>query len=276
VNQSSTVNYARPPVVETILGVQFDPLQRFSNAHQGLFWECLGADWPELTDSAPLEPQFEQFTEESSWVPPGIAFRIAQTVPSRLQIKNQDENRLIQLQNGRLHLNWLGHGGADYPRFEQVLTEFERIVERFRDFVVGRNLGEFRPNQWEVTYLNHIPQGTVWRTPNDWGFFRPLAALQDLDTPVKFETFNGEWHFVIPDNQGRLHVQWQHGKTRDPARELVVLTLTARGPLHFDPQDSQIDLRRLHTGLSVGHEAIVVSFRELMSDEANTYWGLQQ
>jgi len=276
VNQKVSVDYERPPVVETILGVQFDPLQNFSNAHQGLFWKNLGSEWPLLTDSAPLEPQFERFTEESRWVSPSIAFRMAQTVPSRLQIKNRNKDRLIQLQNGRLHLNWLGQDGANYPRFEQMLGEFLEIVERFRRFSVELDLRTFRPNQWEVTYINHIPKGSVWNSPSDWGFFRPLATLRDLKTSVRFETFGGEWHFVIPDNLGRLHVQWQHGKNHDPPKELISLTLTARGPLDSDPKDLEADLYRLHTGLVVGHDAIVSSFRDLMSDEANAYWGLKK
>jgi uncharacterized protein (TIGR04255 family) len=276
VNQNVSVDYERPPVVETILGVQFDPLPDFSNAHQGLFWTSLGSEWPKIADSAPLEPQYERFTEESRWVSPSIAFRMAQTVPSRLQITNRNADRLIQLQNGRLHLNWLGRGGANYPRFQQMLSEFLEVVDRFDRFTVDRGLQTFRPNQWEITYINHIPKGTVWKTPQDWGFFRPMANLREATTSVRFETFSGEWHFLIPDNLGRLHVQWQHGKSHDPPQELVSLTLTARGPLESDPQDIQADLGRVRTGLEVGHDAIVLSFRDLMSQEANNYWGLKR
>jgi len=276
VNQNVAVDYERPPVVETILGVQFDPIQKFSNAHQGLFWNSLGPEWPDLADSVPLEPQFERFTEDLRWASPSIAFRLAQTVPSRLQIKNRKADRLIQLQNGRLHLNWLGKEGASYPRFEQMLPEFLGIVERFFHFSTDFDLRTFRPNQWEITYINQIPRGTVWNSHDDWGFFRPLATLRDLATPVRFETFNGEWHFIIPDNRGRLHVQWQHGKRRDIPQELVSLTLTARGPLDSEVDDFQAALDRLRSGLVMGHDAIVTSFRDLMSDEANAYWGLKR
>lgn len=269
------VDYERPPVVETILGVQFDPLQGLSNAHQGLFWDSLGAEWPTLSDSPPLEPQFERFTGEN-WAPPGIAFRLVQTMSSRLQIKNAEENRLIQVQNGRLHLNWLGKGGANYPRFSRMLTEFLEIVERFNRFIADRHVGAFRPNQWEVTYINQIPQGTVWNSPADWGFFLPLSNPRNYGTSAQLESFNGEWHFVIPNNRGRLHIQWQHGKIQDAPKEMVGLTLTARGPLDSDPNDFKGNLVRLRAGLEIGHQAIVLSFRDLMSAEANRYWGLNQ
>src|SRR5947209_1584702 len=38
----------RPPVVESVLGVQFAPLE-LTTAHFGVFWKSLGADWPKLS-----------------------------------------------------------------------------------------------------------------------------------------------------------------------------------------------------------------------------------
>jgi hypothetical protein len=37
-------DYERPPVVETVLGVQFDPLPDLCNAHLGAFWGTLECD----------------------------------------------------------------------------------------------------------------------------------------------------------------------------------------------------------------------------------------
>ena len=53
--------------------------------------------------------------------------------------------------------------------------------------------------------------------------------------------------------------------------EIVVLTLTARGPL----PESDADLPSIIAGLNLGRHTIVRSFRELMSDAANAYWGLK-
>jgi hypothetical protein len=44
---NADVDYENPPVVKTVLGVQFEPLATFSNAHLGAFWKRLDADaWP--------------------------------------------------------------------------------------------------------------------------------------------------------------------------------------------------------------------------------------
>jgi hypothetical protein len=107
-------DYDSPPVVETILGVQFDRLAGFKNAHLGAFWKAVDAgEWPSVSDAPPLPPQFERFDEGATWGP-GVQFQVTQDPSSRLQIKNRDGDRMIQVQSDRLHFNWLGQSGAVY------------------------------------------------------------------------------------------------------------------------------------------------------------------
>jgi uncharacterized protein (TIGR04255 family) len=267
-------DYENPPVVETILGVQFHPLTGWRNAHLGAFWKTLSADeWPNVFDVPPLVPQFEQFTEQARWATVGAQLKITQDPSARLQIKNKDGNRMIQLQNSRLHFNWLGQAGGRYPRYESVRDGFVWTLQRFIDFVAQEKVGTFRPNQWEVTYLNHIPRGTVWNTPNDWGFFLPLGAVPTVEHLVRGESFQGGWHFVIPEQRGRLHVQWTHGRKAGPEeeQELIVLDFTARGEVSEigSPTDAILN------GIDLGRETIVKSFEIFASKAANEHWGLK-
>src|SRR5690349_146441 len=117
----------RPPVVETILGVQFEPLPKFRNAHLALFWKRLGKDWTVPNDAPLLVPQFEQYGAEV-WRLPSLQLQVIQDASARAQIRNRDENRMIQVQNGRLHYNWLGQAGGDYPRYRTIRPEFDRVV----------------------------------------------------------------------------------------------------------------------------------------------------
>lgn len=274
-NQSDPLpDYKNPPVIETILGVQFDRLPGFRNAHLGAFWKALGSEeWPTVSDAPPLQPQFEQFGESARWAKAGSQVTLAPVQSTRLQIKNRDGDRMIQIQNGRLHFNWLGEKKGDYPRYPMVREGFLRALQLFMDFLTEANAGEFHPNQWEVTYLNHIPRGTVWQTPADWGFFRPLGSLPTIERVGCTESFDGEWHFVIPERRGRLHVQWLHAlkASGDHDGEIIRLTLTARGPV----QANADVVRRILVGVDLGRETIVRSFRNLMSDQANSYWGLE-
>jgi uncharacterized protein (TIGR04255 family) len=265
-------DYDNPPVVEMVVGVQFERLRGFKTAHLGAFWKTLdGGEWPSVVDVPPLSRQFERFGEAGRWRK-GIELRLTQDPTFRVQIKNKQGDRMIQVQNGRFHLNWLGEGGGKYPKYEKVRAEFESYVRRFIAFVKAENVGEFRANQWEVTYLNHIPKGTVWNTPSDWSFFQPLDRTQSLPGLIQSEGFDGEWHYVIPPERGRLHVQWQHGiKSGAEEHEIIVLTFTARGPLAEDGDQSAI-----LQGLDLGHEVIVRSFGSLMSDRANKFWKRKQ
>lgn len=269
--QSSRPDYESPPVVETILGVQFERLPNFRNAHLGAFWRTFASDaWPTVADAPPLEPQFEHFHDSTRWARAAIGIKLTQDPASRIQITNADRNQMIQLQNGRLHVNWLGQGGTPYPRYESIEAAFQRTLEQFLVFAKKEVLGEFIPNQWEVTYLNHISKGTVWETPADWNFFRPLNPLPTVPGLIQAESFGGTWHFVIPGDRGRLHVEWHHGSsTEDQKKEVVVLNLNARGPLiRAESVDGVLN------GLRLGRETIVRSFASLMSEDANRAWEL--
>ena len=52
--------------------------------------------------------------------------------------------------------------------------------------------------------------------------------------------------------------------------EFIRLVFTARGPVSHG--DNAID--SIVEGLNLGREVIVNSFRDLVADEANHYWGL--
>jgi hypothetical protein len=120
--------------------------------------------------------------------------------------------------------------------------------------------------------VNHITQGTVWNNPDDWSFFRPLGSVPTIPGVALGESFAGQWHFVISEQRGRLHVQWQHVLASEPQQEAIRLTFTARGPVQ---QESDLLLSVLQ-GLDIGRETIVCSFNSLMTDEANKHWGYKK
>ncbi|MBI3467594.1 MAG: TIGR04255 family protein [Planctomycetes bacterium] len=269
----SLPKFRRPPVIETIIGVQFDPLPKFRNAHLGAFWTTLGQDWPRVSDAPTLEPQFERFGEGDRWGK--LRFKVTQDPSTRARIEHADGTQMIQVQNGRFHYNWLGKGGGQYPHYPNVRAAFDCQLAHFRSFLASSALGELRPNQWEVTYLNHIPKGTVWQTPADWpALLAGLAAPSAGPASTRLESAAGEWHYEIPPQLGRLHVQLVHGKgSETDDGELLQLTLTARGPIseQTGPTDTWT---QLSNGLDLGHRVIVLAFLDLTSDAAHEFWGL--
>jgi uncharacterized protein (TIGR04255 family) len=175
---------------------------------------------------------------------------------------------MIQVQNGRLHYNWLASPTKEYPRYRKIRPEFDRVLEAFVDFLEKESLGTFKPNQWEVTYVNHFPKGTVWSDLSDSFQVFKTSALPE-PSGMALEGLSCQWHFLIPPRRGRLHVDIQHGRaTSREQPEIIRMQLTARGSAGEQP-----DGPSLTEGLDCGHESIVRGFFDLTSDQAHRFWG---
>lgn len=283
-------SFEHPPVVETVLGVQFDRLPKFTNAHLGAFWKWVEAlkvekwkslaaeQWDEVLDVPSLDPALEEFGDERAWSAIGAQLKLTQDPSTRLQIRNESRDRMIQIQNGRIHYNWLRQPGAEYPRYEKTIRPaFIEVLKALRTFVANESLGELRLNQWEVTYVNHFPKGSVWNTPNDWaGLFRSLPVSPSSADVACLETFAGAWHYEIPPRRGRLHVEVRHGVSPPPEHEQALkMKLTARGPMCSGANGNAENGAAECDGLDLGRETIVRMFKNLTSPEAHKHWGLE-
>lgn len=265
------IHFESPPVIETVLGVQFDSLKQYRNAHAGVFWSTLGENWDVLEEAPPLAVQFEQFEEGIIWRSMGeLNVRLSPIPPIRAKIATSRRDRLIQIQENRFHYNWLaGERKDDYPRYRAVKSGFEEYLSRFRNFLREASIGEISPNQWEITYRNHVPRGDLWDDPSEWGnVLKILPTVVDL-TAVRTESIGGEWHTVIGNQLGRLHVKLSHEKSPDNA-ELLVVLMTARGPIHGSDA-----FEEMSNGLDIGRNAIVTTFKEITTKEAHEMWRLK-
>ncbi len=186
---------------------------------------------------------------------------------ARIQLINAD--RMIQLQNSRIMYNWVGTLGGVYPRYNVLRPEFDVLFSGFKEFARDNSLGNIQTNQWEVIYVNHLPRGTVWQDASDWTkVFNANAMLPATLGETVLQDFNGRWSYDIPGNRGRLHVSLNHGFDKPGGNELLVLNLTARGPI----AEGDDAISRPEDGLDLGRNLIVRGFQELMSSEARTYW----
>jgi uncharacterized protein (TIGR04255 family) len=267
--------FNKPPVVETVLGVQFDPLSEFSSALLGAFWRDLGAGWPKVNDAPLLSDQFEHFADGApAWAGNRLQLRISQNPNSRIRIWNSDDDRMLQVQQTRFHYNWLGHKKGGYPSYTKVIPEFEKYFAKFRSFLSEQSVKPPKLNQWEVTYVNHIPKGELWRSIGDWEQLFPSFDIPDIRLDgISLEDIRCAWHYEIEPNRGRLHVDVQSAKREsDEESEIIILKLTARGPIVAVPDDVTTPDSMLGNGLDLGHEAIVRAFKELTGETAHQHW----
>jgi uncharacterized protein (TIGR04255 family) len=261
----------RPPIVELVLGVQFAPLMNFTSGHLGWFWkQYLSKEWDRVADTPPLGDQFETFDEQRRWRFPGVELRLEPGLaPPRLQISNQARDRLVQVQPTRFHYNWQKKD-TTYPSYRQIRTEFEHHLDLFRKFVAEAGLGKLLLNQWELTYVDCVPQGELWQAVTDWHDVVPgLVARPASVEGLKPENSGVEWSFEIGPKRGRLHVTVNQVRWGEKKELVLLIQTTARGPIGKNAD------RDLHEGLDWGHDAAVRAFLAYTSPRAKKYWGLK-
>src|SRR5579862_4576764 len=92
-------SFEMPPVVEVVLGVQFEAIKGFGTPQIGLLWQQFRDRFPLTEDQAPLEPQVERFGAARPPFP-GFAFHFKLPTP-RCWFLNPQGTELIQVQTDR-------------------------------------------------------------------------------------------------------------------------------------------------------------------------------
>lgn len=261
--------FSEPPVIETLLGVQFSPLDAFTVPHFGLYWERIRDEYPKAEVQPPLRPIVERFGAEAQIgeVRSEVAFV---TVPEvRCWFIDQSETRLIQVQRDRFIQNWRKVKGDEaYPRYRHLKPKFEEEWKRFCHFLGEEKLGDPGVDQCEVTYVNHIEIGRGLRSFGEIGaavaYWSGTSFGDFLPAP---ETVSLNAQFVIPENRGRLYVAVRPAiRQRDP-KEVLQLTLTARGR----PQSSALE--DIVKWFDLGHDWIVKGFTDFTTRRMHELWG---
>lgn len=66
--------FERPPVVETVLSIQFEPLAEIGSAHFGVFWQRVRSRFAKTEEKLALEPVVERFNTSSTKRGPRVRF----------------------------------------------------------------------------------------------------------------------------------------------------------------------------------------------------------
>jgi uncharacterized protein (TIGR04255 family) len=262
--QTPHPEFGNPPLIEVVFGVQFEELDALKALHLGTFWEEIGKDaYPGVEEKPPLAHQIEQpFLTES----PAVEIKRYETPPlSRYFFTSKDQTRLIQIQSDRFHQNWRKFGQViEYPKYETLCPQFMESWDMFHDFVEDRGLGQLQPDQYELTYVNHIEQGEAWANEKDIEKVFPWFKC-DLNSQVSDALERVAWRRIyrLPDQAGRLHVAMQQAVTKDRKIPVLLLNITARGFAEGNKRE----------WFDMAHEWIVRTFVDLTgSSVQETVW----
>jgi uncharacterized protein (TIGR04255 family) len=253
------VDFERPPVAETALGVVFAPISQWSVLHFGLFWSKVRSLYPVTqikTATGPAELRFSSGEQ--------IEF------PIRALFIDQSGNQLLQVQRNAFIRNWRQtEQSTQYEHYENVRPLFERDWSIFSDFLEQEGLGNPTVVQCEVTYINHLVRGKEWENFEDvsrvfrtWsgGSVGSLRASQMVSFTTAYE---------LPDSSGQLQVMVHPGIRKSDSKEIIQFVLTAT----IKPKGSS--LSEILQSLDAGHVAVVTSFKEFTTPEMHAHWGIK-
>jgi len=260
-------DFDNPPVVETVLSVQFESVNGIHAAHLGLLWDEFRPMFPSSDERPPLEQVIEQFPETSR-VRVGLQLQTFESLPvPRLCFVNRQGNEMIQVQPDRFIKNWRKEGeGERYPHYDETIKPmFERD---FATFIAFLKKYQFEPpiiNQCEVTYVNHILSGEGWETFADFEEIFNFWNGPRVDIPGRVEDLRAHARFTIPDHRGepigRLHADVQPAFRTSDNRPMYVFHLTARG-----------QVGRGFEFFDIGRRWIVKSFASLTTPKMHEIW----
>ncbi len=264
-------DFGRPPVIEVALSIQFEPLPQFCTAHIGLLWRMLRERFPRTEQHPPRDPVFELFGVSKQ---PSMNVRVERVLPvPQVRFLNERGNELIQVQQDRLVHNWRKvDDGDEYPRYPSVKSRFLEELDAFRRFLASENLGDISPNQCEVTYVNHIRSGEVWRSHAELGRVVSLlsGAHSDEFLPSP-QDIAARIRYVIPGQDGtpvgRLLVSLDPAFLSADDSPVYVMVLTARGKPLGEGIEGAVSF------LDLGREWVVRGFTSLTSPEMHRVWG---
>lgn len=260
--------FDKPPVIETLLGVQFAPLESLSASRLGLYWGQIREAYPTAETKPALGPAVEQF---GAPVPMQLRFgvEVVSEPMLRFWFINHSSTQLLQIQKDRFIRNWRRMKPDDvYPHYDTLKPKFVEDWRRFCEFLERERLGAPQIDLCEVTYINHMPLGLGWEA---FGQGHKLVSVVKAGGTEGFlhepEMLELNYSYVMEDKQGRLYIGLQPALRNYDAKEVLQLTLTARGK----PASSRLE--DVLGWFDMGHEWIVRGFADFTTPEMHAMWG---
>ena len=251
-------SYRKPPVIEVVCGLRFEPLQKLKIPHIGQFWEKVRKNFPNCEHAPPLGLGPES-------IDPAVGFPVP-----RVWLINKADDRLIQVQRDAFIYNWRKRKSRTrYPRYRNIMREFKRTIGVFERYLEESEIGEVRPTECELTYVNHITREHGWQSVSNLGKFVPDLEWRSSSDRFLPDPTRVTWQttYALPDSKGRLNITLEEAVRKTDDMPMLVLQLSARG------KGAEKSPNTLWNWFSVAHEWIVCGFADITSLEVqNEVW----
>ena len=252
-------SYDQPPVTEVACSVLFPSLEGLLSPHIGLLWQKFQPEYPFCDDVVPIVSRIESSDDQN--VDPQLQLSDVPPLP-RVWFINQDGTRIIQIQQDQFIHNWRKVGiESEYPRYGSLIRAFQDHLDNFYDFLTEAELGQFQPLQYELTYVNQIPQGQAWLTLEDIGKVFPYVSWKASSARFLVHPQSISWTtvFELPNKLGRLHTSIKPVILNE--KSTLLFELTVRGIGNYTSRET------LQNWFDIAHEWIVCAFADLTDKE---------
>ncbi|TDI82013.1 MAG: TIGR04255 family protein [Caldithrix sp.] len=255
--QKKLPSYRNPPVNEVVCGMRFRVTDKLRIPHVGLLWDKFRADYPILQHAPPISStKGEMLVDKATGLP----------LP-RVWFINASDDQLVQFQNDRFYFNWRKRK-SDYPRYAHVISNFETLLNAVTDLFNGFDLGEPEPIEFELTYINHIPQGIGWKTIDDLteiftDFSWNKKTARFLPNP---EEISWVTKFSFPEQKSHLIISLKQAIRTEDEVPVLIFELKANG---IDRDNN------VRNWFDLAHEWIVRGFTDLTTEQMHKIWEIE-
>jgi uncharacterized protein (TIGR04255 family) len=255
--------YARSPVVEVAVGIEFLQLPGLGAVRLVGLHELWKDSFPKIQEQPALPPTAPMNMRAGFQVQ--VGFQIANGLPPlRVWMLNDAEDELLQVQSDRLLLNWRKALGSDrpYPRYAHLKEVYQQVFGEFQSHVQQSDVGTFKPHTAVVTYVNRFALDPGESLKDAFGPLNPdWEGLPGGATEVR-QMFP-LWNWIPGDNGGQVSTVAGIDPADPTFGYLEVVTRVNLEQPGIDPMGA----------LDSAHTAGVHTFGAVTTEKMHERWG---
>lgn len=261
-------SYARPPVAEVVLTIQFVeplPVDFFALAELA---DAFSDRYPIKEAQPSLSPMALEAT------PVALRLDVGQVADlPRLWFLDEDGSRLVQLQSDRLSVNWRRSSDPEdeYPRYDSFVRPMaEDAWNRLVRGLAEHNIDPPQIQLCEVLYINPIEaDGLVWTEHSELAnVIAPWSGSYSDDFLPAPSHVSMTIRYELPNSDGWMLAELHPTQRADNGTPTYLLQLTARGSCEGSYQSALLFF-------DTAREWIVRGFTSLTTKDMHAHWLLK-
>lgn len=245
---ASRIRFKSPPLVELVLGAQFEKPFLSPEVVYQLYRDYFGSKFPTIQEREIVPTTIEKLDKETILSVPGH-------FQARKLFVNRANDELIQLQPDKFLYNWRrSKEGDTYPHFESVYSTFKDNLDLILKIAPNERI-----NQLEITYVDHIehPDFKIREFDLSTIFsFIKLPSIRGIDFKSSF---------IQPAINSNLYLTIRTAFTNVEKKPFIYVETTCRGFVaSMSVEEWMIKARK----------SLVDFFLEITTEEAHEKWGI--